>query len=381
MTGRTGLSDDVFFIGGCEISAVIPGLAGIAFLGAGMALINMERHIAHALLGLGITIMSLGIYLYFHSRDYRIRIDGEKKLITIVEKGFRKSNNIEISCNKFFGILVQPRLGDGRKSGRASRYEVLLIGSKGSTLLFAEYKREEDALAFAKDLQLKYGFVLYNDDEISRLLKAKRRSLKTKPAVVEPKKSSGISVLRQGEKVSLKWKTVRDPATMCAVVLGMYGVMHLIVFTAVPLAKDNSLIYLIYSGTILAGLIAIIIIGVTILGTFTLNLENNRINYHVKIFGAKLGERSMDVGSIILVKNSIGRRNATIQVVSERGLIAIMRMIELVKKEGIQITDLSILGEVGIFNNENINIPVGSLTLSDRFFIEDMILSRMSELK
>lgn len=150
-------------------------------------------------------------------------------------------------------------------------------------------------------------------------------------------------------------------------------------FTAVPIMKDSAFIFLLYVGIVFVVLIILIFFGVTIFGTAILNFDHNRIYYHVQVLGAKIGERSLDVESVILVKHSIGRGNETIQVVSERGLIAINRMIELVKSKGINIADLSILGEVANLNNESINIPVASLTLADRFYIEDMILRSMAE--
>lgn len=378
MTGRTKSVDDEFLIGGNGITAAIPGLIGIAFLGAGIMIIETVVHLGHALIGLGMTVLSLGMYFFLRSRNYRIRIDTGKKSITIVETGFRKRNRIEISTDKYSGILVQPRMDDGKAAGTAIRYDVMLMSDQGSTLLFSEHKNEEEAMALARGLHFEYGFSLHVDDELSRLFKVKRQGGKVKTGI-EPGVSGAVSITRRGNTVSLTWKAMRDPFIFFSLLVGIYGVIHMVVFTAIPLMTESSLVYLFYAGIALAALIAILFIIVTLFGTYILEFIHDRVNYHVRMLGVRLGERSMKVNSIVLVKNCIGRGNGTIQVVSERGLIAIMRMIELVKKKGIQIADLSILGEVAVFNNESIQISVASLPLSDRLYIEDMLLGRMAE--
>lgn len=378
MIGRTEYRNEELIIGGSGITATIPGVIGIAFLAAGIMALESMVYLGHSLIGLGMMVMSLGIYFFLRSRNYHIRINTGKKSITIVETGYRYRNCITISSDKYSGILVQPRMDDGKARGTALRYDVMLVSDQGSTLLFSEHKNEEDAMALAKGLHLEYGFSLHVDEEISQLFKMKHRGSKEKTRI-DPGMSSAVSVSRRGETISLTWKVMNDPFMIFCLLMGIYGVIHLVVFTVIPLMKDSSFVYLFYAGMAIAALMALIFITVMLLGTFTLEFDLDRVNYHVRIPGARLGERSLKVNSIVLVKNCIGRGNGTIQVVSERGLIAIMRMIELAKKGGIDIADLSILGEVAVFNNESIHIPVASLPLSDRLYIEDMLLGRMAE--
>lgn len=377
MKRKNESNNDEILIGTYRVTVVIPGMLGIASLVAGIMLVDVASPAANALIGAGLIALSAGIYLFLHSKYYRVHIDDGKKIITIIENGFRRTNRVEIPSSSYTGIFVQPRMSDNPGNRTASRYEVLLTSDLGSTLLISEHKNEEEALAYAKELESKFGFNLLYEDELSRMFKGKRQHHEGTARMTLPERS-GISVSRRGDMVSLKWKTWRDPFTYGCIMMGIYGVIHMILFAAVPLLKENLLIYLLYAGILLAALIFFVIFGIAVLGTFTLECTPNRLIYYVRIIGRKLGERSIASASIALVKNSIGKGNETITIITERGCVAIRRMLDQVKKGGLNIADLSIFGEVIILKNECIEIPATSLSLQEKFFIEDVILRRMA---
>lgn len=378
MKRKNESNNDEILIGTHRVTVVIPGMLGIASLVAGIMLVDVASPAANALIGVGLIALSAGIYLFLHSKHYRVHIDDGKKFITIIENGFRRTNRVEIPSSSYTGILVQPRISDNPGNRTASRYEVFLTSDLGSTLLISEYKNEEEALAYAKELESKFGFTLHYEDELSRMFKGKRQHLGGTSKMVLPERS-GISVSRRGDVVSLKWKTRRDVITYSCMVMGIYGVIHIILFAAVPMLKENSLIYLLYAGILLAAFIVFAIFGIAVLGTFTLECAPNQLIYYVKVLGGKIGERSIARASIALVKNSIGKGNETITIMTERGCVAIRRMVDQVKKGGLNIADLSIFGEVTILKNECIEIPATSLSLQEKFFIEDVILRSMPE--
>ena len=157
----------------------------------------------------------------------------------------------------------------------------------------------------------------------------------------------------------------------------LYGLIHAVVFAALPFLEGSAFLYVFYALLAIGVMLLVTIGGMTVLGTFILSCTPDRITYGVKVFGKTTHEQSMEGASIAVVKNSVGMGDESIQVLSEGGLVRIRRLVEMMRRGGPKITDISIVGEVAMFKSEYINIPAASLTLAERFFIEDMITRSM----
>ncbi|TFH38821.1 MAG: hypothetical protein E4G96_09935 [Chrysiogenales bacterium] len=116
---------------------------------------------------------------------------------------------------------------------------------------------------------------------------------------------------------------------------------------------------------------------VNLVGTHHLDITSERLSYYIRIFGKKIVNRVMDSASIGLIKNSIGGPEDRIQVMSSRGLVAVRKISEKIKGDTSKSPDMSIVGELLSLKDDYIDIPVKSLSLAEKLFIENMILRRI----
>jgi hypothetical protein len=190
-----------------------------------------------------------------------------------------------------------------------------------------------------------------------------------------PEKSRVISS-SHGGSLYLKWNCKKSLFQQFIICIILYGFFHLIHLAVVPAAGNPVFSGVLYGIIILLVLIVISIIVINAFGTYHLIITGTTIQYHITLFGLKIGNRSMGRINIGLIRNSIGGQDNTIQIVSTKGLDIIRDLMDCFNRQAGLVPDISMAGAIISMKDEMITINVSSLSIKEKWYIEDRIFKK-----
>jgi len=325
----------------------------------------------HFLIGLGIILLSTGLFFILNSKYYKILINEQPGFLSLVESTGWDISPLKIPFRYFTEILVQHIINRD-----TPEYGVMLKNRMGALLLLAKFHDEKKALNFAKTLEKTVGLQIKVNNEISLDLIDGKHPFE--PYNVILPNESNITTKERRDSMELSWKVTYHPLQVVFLFGIYYGFFHIINFAIVPFKGINIFVAIVIY--ILLGLILSFLITGIISRWFSSHnviINKDSIIFFNKIFGRKYAQRTLKKTDISLIRSSIEFSNEEMVIVTRLGIGFLNNLIKKYtygKKEFKKLMDMQ---DLVVFKEEIIRLNVSNMKLAEKLFIEQFILKNL----
>ena len=352
----------------------IATFSGIGLLITGIYLIFSHMSGGHLILSAGLVLSSLGLLFFLNSRYYKIYLNSDPGFISILESTFTQIAPFKIPIKRYSIISIQTKLTPDRKKNIVTSYEIVLMNEFGSSLHVAEFSGKDEALNFARKLQDLTGRDLYIDNT-PVIKNVKLKDVPVMKLSVDLPDKTRIKKSFQNDTLSLKWKKSFSFFQYLFFLSLVYGFFHF--FNFVLFADEIlSLLRSVVNGFLL---FILFIVAMTILltnaGTFVLNIQKNVINYYWQFMGKWIRYREIARENVLMIKNTFDMNDGHIEIIGKDTFGFIMKLVPEIKDIArTRLKDDVTLQQLIHAQNRIIRLEVSSLSINEKFFIEEMLL-------
>lgn len=359
-----------------NIQTPIASIFMISLFGAVLGSIGIyELHkintIDHLLIGLGIILLSAGIFFILNSKYYKIVINEQPGFLSLVESTGWDISPLKIPFKYFTEIIVQHIINRD-----TPEFGVMLKNRMGALLLLAKFHDEKKALNFTKRLEKTIGLqVRVNNDIPLDLIDSKHPFEPYK--VILPNESK-ITIKEKKDSMELSWNITYHPLQIVFMFGVYYGFVHIIHFVIVPFKGINvaiAIIIYILLGIILSLLITIIMS--TWFRSHNVIINKDTITFYNRMFDRKYAQRIMKKTDISLIRSSIEFSNEEMVIVSKKGLEFLNDLIKKYSYGKKEFKKLMNIQDRIIFKEEIIRLNVSNKKLAEKLYIEQFILKNL----
>jgi len=351
---------------------IIVGAIGFITLGLGIYLFGSNYPLDQILFSFGIIFCSGALALFINTQYYKIYINEEPGFISILESTSKTITPFKIPISYYSSINIQPSV---QNSSSSSNFEVHLFSNSGSSLFIKNFNTKEKALNFSTDLQkilkldLQINHNPYLKSKIQQVEKQSARSIDLPPR-------SSLQKIVQNNVPLYKWKNKITPLFSIALLGVLYGFIHISYFVIRPDSNNSFAFYIISGFTAFLAFIITITSILNLLGSNYLQINESHVIYFKKFLGKKINVKKVKRQDLAVVKNSLDMKIGTISLLTKNGL-------EIMKDLGLHIEngkkpDFSMVSDLISLKDEIIEIDTSSLSMTEKFYIENMILANYS---
>ncbi len=360
MKTRETISENSIKIKTPRLVFLAVSIVGVSLIGGGFFLLGKVEFFEDLCISIGFILTSSGLMSYIHSEYYKIYLDNPPGYLTIIESTFKQITTVKVPLDYYSHIIIHKSLQNGNSGKNRTGYEVELMSHAGTTLVIAEESIEDNALEFAKKIQNTTGMdIILNDLPVDF-----KRDPHTGGFTIDTGKQSTIKHIKKGVDSIITWKNTKNPLFYLFTLLLMYGLFHLVHFAFAPHIHNSLVVYFIYGTAGFLSVVIVISLLFNLAGTTYLLVSPDSISTFTALLGKRFRKREILKNDIGLIRNPVSTRARNFMVISKSGLMLARKIINTVS---IDIKDIP-----GIVNlkNEIIVVPVSSLTINEKLFIE-----------
>jgi hypothetical protein len=352
----------------------IATFSGLAFLIGGIYLIFRDAFGGHITFSAGMILSSLGLLFFVNSRYYKIYINTDPGYISILESTFTSIAPFKIPIRRYSIISIQTRIVPAAKKRMVVSYEIILMNEFGSSLHVAEFSEKDQAMTFARNLQDLTGRDLYIDNT-PVIKNVKMRDIPAIRLAVDLPEKCRVSRKLVDNTMVLKWKkrfTFFQYFFFVALIYGVFHFFNFVLFSDEILSLLRHVVYG-FAGAALA--IVALTVLLTNTGTFVLSIDRDTVSHYWQFMGKWIGYHELKREDILMVKNTFDMNDNHLEVIDRNTLDFLNRLVADFKGTGGLKAPAGVVVQKLIQARKRImRLDVSSLSISEKFFIEEMLL-------
>ena len=344
----------------------------LLLLAAGIYFFNRIYPFDHLFIGLGILLVSGGLFFMLNTKYYKIHFNEEPGYLSLVESTGWEISPLKIPFKYFTEILMQYTLNNKRKA----EYEIILKNRLGSMLLIAKFNNEKEAKNFAAKMEASLGLPLNIRSDIE--LDSINRKHPYNPYPLFLPEGSSVNVIERRDGVSISWKVKYHPLQVVFILGIYYGFFHILHFSVIP-SGDLNIAAGIVIYTALGILLSLLITALlsSFFGRNYVIISKENIRSFRSFFGRKSGEQQIKKEDIAIIRSTIEPTNETIIIASRKGIGALNNLLKKFVLGTKDIKKVLEIDDIISIKDEIIRVDVSTLRLVEKLYIDQFILKNL----
>ena len=346
----------------------IVSVLGALLCAIGVYRLNDIYRFDHILIGLGIILFSMGLFLFLNTKYYKILINEDPGYYSLVESTGWDISPFKIPYQYFTEIIVQRIINKNKPE-----YGVLLKNRMGALLLISRFDDEDKALSFSNELEKTIGLPMKINQEVPYDMVDKTNSHDLYN--INLPMSSRIRVIERKELQELIWSIRYHPLQVVFMFTIYYGFYHIIDVIVLPMCQFNNIITIgvyVILGVILSILFTVVVSN--LLKTHNVIINKDSIVFFNKIFWKKFGEIKITKSDIALIRSSVEFSNEDMVIGTSNGVKGLNSYIKKFSENKKHVKNTMDKKSKQIYRKEFIKLDAANLKLGEKLFIDQFIL-------